>query len=542
MLYRLLFCLLMWLPVLTQAQKNKFTHADSLKGTYGPFRAWWDLQYYDLQVKFNIRDSSIQGQNKISYSVLTSGKVMQLDLMQPMQIDSVIHYSQSCTFRRDGNAWFIDLPAEQLKGVRNEVLVYFHGRPHVAKMPPWDGGIIWSKDNQKQDWISIACQGMAAQVWFPNKDHMADEVEGCTVAYTVPGDLVAVGNGRLIKQFLRKDSTATYVWQVKNPINNYCIIPYIGKYSNFKDTLSGKAGVLDLDYWVLDQDLSKAKLQFKQVKSMLKCFEWWFGPYPFYEDGYKLVQAPFLGMEHQSAIAYGNNFANGYKGRDLSQTGWGLKWDFIIIHESGHEWFGNSISAKDVADNWIHESFTAYSENLYTEFLFGKKAGAEYVIGTRKSVMNDKPLITAYNVNAGGSIDIYYKGANMLHTLRQLVNNDSLWHAMFLSMNKTFFHKTVNTDEIEGFMSSFLKMDLRPFFEQYLRSIKLPILEYKVVKDGFAYRYVNTVQGFQMPLPVQLGQEQQRIYPDTTWQTIKTGASDLVVDKNYYVLTRFTAP
>ncbi|NBQ47338.1 MAG: M1 family peptidase, partial [Sphingobacteriia bacterium] len=305
---------------------------------------------------------------------------------------------------------------------------------------------------------------------------------------------------------------------------------------------SGKAGVLDLDYWVLDQDLSKAKLQFKQVKSMLKCFEWWFGPYPFYEDGYKLVQAPFLGMEHQSAIAYGNNFANGYKGRDLSQTGWGLKWDFIIIHESGHEWFGNSISAKDVADNWIHESFTAYSENLYTEFLFGKKAGAEYVIGTRKSVMNDKPLITAYNVNAGGSIDIYYKGANMLHTLRQLVNNDSLWHAMFLSMNKTFFHKTVNTDEIEGFMSSFLKMDLRPFFEQYLRSIKLPILEYKVVKDGFAYRYVNTVTGFQMPLPVQLGQEQQRIFPDTTWQTIKTGASDLVVDKNYYVLTRFTAP
>lgn len=542
MWYRLLVCLTLLSPACILGQKNKFTHADSLKGTYGPQRSWWDLKYYDLAVRFNIRDSSISGKNRIVYSALRSENTMQLDLMAPMLIDSIIHYSQSCKFRRDGNAWFVDLPAEQLIGVDNEVLVYFHGRPRIAKMPPWDGGIIWTKDDRQQDWVSVACQGMAAQVWFPNKDHMADEVEGCTMAYTVPAELIAVGNGRLQKYFLNQDGTATYIWQIKNPINNYNIIPYIGKYSNFKDTLIGKAGVLDLDFWVLDQDVPKAQQQFRQVKSMLHCFESWFGPYPFYEDGYKLVQAPFLGMEHQSAIAYGNNFVNGYKGRDLSQTGWGLKWDFIIVHESGHEWFGNSISAKDVADNWIHESFTAYSENLYTEYLFGEKAGAEYVIGTRKSVINDKPIISPYHVNAGGSIDLYYKGANMLHTIRQLVNNDSLWRHMFLSLNKTFFHKTVTSAEIEEFMSVYLKIDLRSVFDQYLRSIRLPVLEYKTVKDGFSYRYVNTSEAFQMPLRIQLGKETQMIKPTGKWQTVKTNANDLLVDENFYVLTRYLAP
>lgn len=538
MQFRFVVYLVLFLPVAYFAQKNKFSHADSLKGTYGPNRSWWDLKYYDLDVTFSPSDSSIKGRNKISYTVLSSSRRLQLDLMEPMVIDSIIHYSQPCDYKRDGNAWLVDLPAEQLIGVENEVTVYFHGRPKIAKMPPWDGGIIWTKDGQNADWISIACQGMAAQVWFPNKDHMADEVEGCTVRYTIPGNLVAVGNGRLQKQTVNNDGTATYVWQVKNPINNYCIIPYIGRYSNFKDTIAGRAGVLDLDYWVLDNNVTKAKQHFKQVKSMIRCFESWFGPYPFYQDGYKLVEAPFLGMEHQSAIAYGNEFRNGYKGRDLSQTGWGLKWDFIIVHESGHEWFGNSISAKDVADNWIHESFTAYAENLYNEFLFGKKAGAEYVIGTRKSVMNDKPIISPYGVNAGGSIDLYYKGANMLHTIRQLVNNDSIWRKMFLTMNKQFYHRTVTSVEVEKFMTDFLKVDLSSVFNQYLRTTMLPILEYKESKDGLQFRYQNTNEEFQMPLKITVGTEVLMVYPSSSWQKIKTTEKDLRVDENFYVITR----
>lgn len=271
---------------------------------------------------------------------------------------------------------------------------------------------------------------------------------------------------------------------------------------------------------------------------MIRCFESWFGPYPFYQDGYKLVEAPFLGMEHQSAIAYGNEFRNGYKGRDLSQTGWGLKWDFIIVHESGHEWFGNSISAKDVADNWIHESFTAYAENLYNEFLFGKKAGAEYVIGTRKSVMNDKPIISPYGVNAGGSIDLYYKGANMLHTIRQLVNNDSIWRKMFLTMNKQFYHRTVTSVEVEKFMTDFLKVDLSSVFNQYLRTTMLPILEYKESKDGLQFRYQNTNEEFQMPLKITVGTEVLMVYPSSSWQKIKTTEKDLRVDENFYVITR----
>jgi aminopeptidase N len=516
-------------------QKLKFSHADSLKGSYGAARSWWDLKYYELSVDFNLKDSTIKGTNRIIYTAIQSQTVMQLDLMRPMQIDSIIHYSQSCKFKRDGNAYFVELPAEQLPGVTNEVFVYFHGKPLIAKMPPWDGGVVWTKDDLKQDWVSIACQGMAAQVWFPNKDHMADEPDGCLLHYTVPADLIAVGNGKMTGLKMNADNTSTYTWKVQNPINNYCIIPYIGKYSNFHDTIKGEGGTLDLDFWVLDQNLTKARQQFKQVKSMLHCFEYWFGKYPFYEDGYKLVEAPYLGMEHQSAIAYGNGFVNGYKGRDLSSTGWGLKWDFIIVHESGHEWFGNSISAKDVADNWIHESFTAYAENLYTEYLFGKKAGAEYVIGTRKSVMNDKPIISTYNVNAGGSIDLYYKGANMLHTIRQLVDNDSLWRAMLRGLNSEFFHQTVTSAQIENYISKSLKMDLSTIFNQYLRTTRLPALEYKKTRSGYEYRYTNVDSDFSMRLKVAVDGEERWIQPTERWQEIKCKQTGFVLNDNFYV-------
>ncbi len=416
--------------------------------------------------------------------------------------------------------------------------IYFHGKPRVAKNAPWDGGFIWAEDKKGFPWISLACQGMAAQVWFPNKDHQADEPDSVLVNYTVPKNLFAVGNGRLKSFREEKNGMMTYSWEIKNPINNYNIVPYIGRYIPLKDTLKGRAGTLDMDFWVLQENYEKARARFAQAKSMLHCFEYWFGEYPFYEDGYKLVEAPFLGMEHQSAIAYGNDFMNGYQGRDLSQTGWGLKWDFIIVHESGHEWFGNNITAKDVADNWIHESFTAYSENLYTEYLFGKEAGAAYVIGTRKAILNDKPIISDYGVNAGGSLDLYYKGANMLHTLRQIINNDTLWRGMLQGLNRTFFHQTVTSKQIEDYMIAYTGSDFQKVLDQYLRTTQVPVLEYKLRKKRLVYRWTNCVKGFNMPIEIEGPAGNIQLSPTEKWQKIKTGLKEVKPDADYYILTK----
>lgn len=517
---------------------QKYTRADSLKGAVSKARSWWDVLHYDLHTTFSVNDSSIKGYNVITYKVIEPYTRMQLDLMWPMQIDSVMHASKKCFMMRDGNAYFISLPLEQRHNQINQVKVYFHGKPRSAKMPPWDGGVVWSKDSKANPWVSIACQGMAAQVWFPNKDHMYDEADSCSVHITAPQHLVTVSNGRRVSVIQNADQTTTYHWKVVNPINNYNIIPYIGKYDQIQDTINGLKGPLDLSFWVLEGNLQKAQKQLVQAKSMLHCFEYWFGPYPFYEDGYKLVEAPFLGMEHQSAIAYGNGFQNGYQGRDLSLTGWGLRWDFIIVHESGHEWFGNSITAKDVADNWIHESFTAYSENLYTEWLYGKQAGAEYVIGTRKAVMNDKPIISDYNVNAGGSIDLYYKGANMLHTIRHLVNNDSLWHEALLSLNRMFWHQTVTTKQIEDYLANSLRLDLQKIYDQYLRTTQIPVLEYKLNKGKLSYRWTNCVKGFNMPLKLNTNEAFLWIKPSEKWQNVAWTDADVMADPNFYISTK----
>jgi aminopeptidase N len=523
---------------ISKAQKVRYTHADTLKGSISKARSWWNVLHYDLNVKFNEQDSSIQGFNEIFYKVIEPYGIMQLDLMQPMSLDSVVLDSKKCLFEKDGNAYFIYFSTIQKTNSTHFVTAYFHGKPHVANMPPWEGGVIWAKDPQGNPWISIACQGMAAQVWFPNKDHMYDEPDSCSIHITCSKDLVTVSNGRLQSVIQNSDQTATYFWKVVNPINNYNIIPYIGKYVSVTDTLQGENGVLDLSFWPLEGNYNKAKKQLAQAKTMLRCFEYWFGPYPFYEDGYKLVEAPFLGMEHQSAIAYGNNYQNGYMGRDLSLTGWGLKWDFIIIHESGHEWFGNSISASDVADNWIHESFTAYAENLYTEYLFGKKAGAEYVIGTRKAVTNDKPIISDYNVNAGGSIDLYYKGANMLHTIRQIVDNDSIWREMLRSTNRMFRHQTVTTQQIESYVASYLKLDLKKVFDQYLRTIKIPVFEYRIKKNKLYYRWSNCVSDFKMPLKIITASGELWLYPTEKWQTVAFSEANVIVDINFFVTAK----
>jgi aminopeptidase N len=528
------------LACVSNAQTPKYTHADTLKGTITRERAWWDVLHYDLHAAFHIKDSSISGYNTITYKVLESNfKIMQLDLIEPMVIDSVVQDSKKCNWRRDGNAWFITLKSDQAANAKKVVSVYYHGKPRVAKNAPWDGGVIWSKDKLNNPWISIACQGMSASVWFPNKDHMYDEVDSASIHITCPNDLITVANGRLQKMTMDGKGTATYHWYVANPINNYNIIPYIGKYVYFKDTINGESGTLDLDFWVLQDNYNQARKHFVVVKQMLHCFEEWFGPYPFYQDGYKLVEAPFLGMEHQSAIAYGNEYQFGYKGRDLSLSGWGLKWDFIIVHESGHEWFGNNISARDVADNWIHEGFTAYSENLFTEWLFGKRAGSEYVIGTRKAVLNDKPVISDYNVNAGGSLDVYYKASNMLHTIRQIVKDDTLWKKMLRGLNRNFWHKTVSTKQVEEYMINYLRQDLHKVFDQYLRTILIPELEYKIENNTLSYRWSNCVKGFNMPVKV-LTETARETWLKATdeWQSMPYSGITMTPDINFFITSK----
>ena len=408
------------------SEKTEFTRQDTLRGSITPEREWWDLTYYHLDIKVDPENKFISGKNTIQYKVLEQDSIMQIDLQPPMELLKAVQNGQELKIKHDGNAHFISLPDNQNVDEVNELIVHYQGHPREAVKAPWDGGISWKKDKNGNHFIASSCQGLGASVWWPCKDHMYDEVDSMQISVNVPSKLTNVSNGRL-RRVDQIGDTKTYTWIVKNPINNYGVNINIGDYVNFSEVYDGMAGNLDLDYYVLSYNLEKAKEQFKQVPMMMEAFEHWFGQYPFYKDSFKLVEVPYLGMEHQSSVTYGNGYQNGYLGNDLSGTGWGLKFDFIIVHEAGHEWFANNITNKDVADMWIHEGFTAYSENLYLDYHFGKQASAEYVIGTRKNIQNDRPLIGYYDVNKEGSSDMYYKGANMLHTLRQLIEDDEKW-------------------------------------------------------------------------------------------------------------------
>ena len=522
---------------LLQQKVEVFTRQDSLRGSITKERAWWDVKNYHLDIKVNPVDSTITGSNTIGYKVLQEYKLMQIDLQNPMEIYKVIQDGKELKYKREGNAFFIELIAPQRTGTTKELTVFYGGKPKVAINPPWDGGISWEKDSNRKLFIASSCQGLGASVWWPNKDHMYDEVENMRISINAPKNLIAVSNGRLQSVKQMKDGTKTYNWYVSNPINNYGVNINIGDYVSFSEKFKGEKGDLDCTYYVLKDNLAKAKKQFQDVPKMLKAFEYWFGPYPFYEDSYKLVEAPYLGMEHQSSITYGNGFQNGYRGRDLSGTGWGLKFDFIIIHESGHEWFANSITNKDIADMWIHESFTNYSESLFVEYYYGKEAGFEYVRGTRKGINNDKPIIGHYDVNSEGSSDMYPKGGNMLHTLRQIVNNDEKWREILRGLNSTFYHQTVTTKQIEDYLSNATGVNLTAFFNQYLRDTRIPTLEYFFKKGFINFRWTNCVSGFDMPVKVTLNGAEQVLAPKTEWKNIatKTENQKLDVNRNFYV-------
>ena len=522
---------------LLEKKKEIFTRQDSLRGSITKERAWWDVKKYHLDIKVNPADSTISGSNTIKYQVLQEYTSMQIDLQNPMEISKVIQDGKTLKYRREGNAFFVELVAPQTKGTIKELTVFYGGKPKVAVNPPWDGGISWKKDSNGKHFIASSCQGLGASVWWPNKDHMYDEVENMLISVNVPNNLTNVSNGRLISVNQRKDGTKTYNWYVSNPINNYGVNINVGDYVSFSEKYKGEKGNLDCTYYVLRDNLAKAEKQFNDVPKMLKAFEHWFGPYPFYEDSYKLVEAPYLGMEHQSSVTYGNGYQNGYLGRDLSGTGWGLKFDFIIIHESGHEWFANNITYKDIADMWIHESFTNYSESLFVEYYYGKDAGFEYVRGTRKNIKNDKPIIGNYDVNNEGSGDMYPKGANMLHTLRQLVNDDEKWRGILRGLNSTFYHQTVTTKQIENYLTQQVGSDLSTVFNQYLRDNRIPTLEYFFKDNQMGYRWTNCVSGFNLPVKVALNGKEELLQPETEWKRIvaKTENSKLEIDKNFYV-------
>ncbi|HEY5391993.1 MAG TPA: M1 family metallopeptidase [Hanamia sp.] len=555
---------------------QEFTHADTLRGSNGPGRNWWNATKYDLHVTFNLEDSSISGYNQISYKALTPRHpdFFQIDLQEPMIIDSIFSEAgnpsfplnkRKLSFTRDGNAWFVYLqnqqPPEIAKHDINKIMqthnsgkvtlsaynakeisnlvIYYHGKPIVAKNPPWDGGFVYKKDKDGNPWDAVACQGLGASVWYPCKDYQGDEPDSAEMHFTGPSDLQIISNGRLRNEKNNGDGTTEYTWAVVNPINNYDITFYIGKFVHFGQIYKGEKGDLTMDYWVLDSNLEKAKVQFKDAPRMMKAFEYWFGPYPFYEDGYKLVDAPYLGMEHQSAIGYGNHYKMGYLGHDLSGSGWGMKWDFIIVHESAHEWFGNNITSIDLADMWIHESFANYAEALFTGYYYGKKAADEYVIGVRKNIRNDKPIIAHYGVNEEGSGDMYYKGGNMLHTIRQVIHNDEKFRNILRGLNKTFYHQTVTSKQVEDYISHQSGINFSKVFDEYLRTTMVPELQYKTVKGKIMYRWINCVQGFNMPLEIYNDKGKLIfIHPTEKFQTVPKGVKDIKVDENYFVTSK----
>lgn len=544
--YRLLLvCALALVSIGANAQlgvvKETFTRADSLRGYLSPLRTCYDINYYHLDVKFDIDNKFISGSNLFKFTATEDFTKLQFDLFANLKVEKVVYKGKDLPFTREFNAVFVTFPNTINKGSKDEFTVFYSGNPTIAKRAPWDGGIVFSKDSLNNPWVATACQGIGASIWWPNKDQQADEVDSALISISVPKGLTDASNGRLRKVTDLKNGYTRFDWIVTEPINNYDIEANIGKYSHISDSYMGEKGKLTLDYWVLDYNVEKAKKQFgENVKDMIKAFEHWFGPYPFYADGYKLIEAPHLGMEHQSGTAYGNHYRNGYLGRDLSGTGWGLKWDFIVVHESGHEWFGNNITSKDLADMWIHESFTNYSESLFIEQRYGKQAGQEYVHGTRFAIANDRPILGVYNVNKEGSGDMYYKGGNMLNMIRTIINDDEKWRSILRGLNKTFYHQTVTYEDVVGYINQQSGKDLSPVFDQYLKYRSIPILNFMETGGKLYARWISDVKGFNMPVRVKLkGGDYQFITPSTRFMPVTIDGAkkdNIEVDTfNYYI-------
>ena len=488
---------------LLDGEKKTFSHADSLRGGLRVERICYDVNYYNLNIELDIKNKSITGSNKIYFIAKKDFTVLQIDLFENMSIDKIIYNNQELTYFRDANAVFITFIDTIHKNTRAQLEVFYHGNPIIAKRAPWDGGFVFTKDKDGNDWVAVACEGTGASLWWPCKDYLGDEPDSMKVTLTYPKELFYVGNGKMTSDEIFTNNRKTS-WNVSYPINNYNITLNVGNYKQIHDIYqSNKLNKnLDLDYYVLPYNLDKATKQFKQVKPMLTIYEKYLGPYPFWNDGYALVETPYLGMEHQGAIAYGNGYKIGYAGTDYSKIG--LDFDYIIIHESGHEWWGNSVSCKDIADMWIHESFCTYSEALYVEGMYGKKKALAYINAKKDGIDNKFPIQGTYGVNSEGDGDMYNKGMLFLNTLRTIVDNDSLWFAsIYHLLNKDLFMRNVEYNDIVRVMEQNTKKYLRPVFEQYVQHADIPMLIYKIEdKNRFMktiyYKWKTDVKGFQM--------------------------------------------
>ena len=531
--------ILLSLPFILFAQDKPISRQEILRGSITPEREWWDLLHYDLSVQFFPETKTIKGSNVISFKTIKSDYIMQIDLQEPLNITKATHKNKELKFKREGNAYFIYLEEELPKDTEDSITIYWEGSPTESRNPPWSGGITWGRDDLGEHFITTTCQGIGASIWWANKDHGYDEPDkGMKINLTVPGNLAAVANGRLKKIDEDKaNKTKTFRWEVKNPINNYGVNANIGNYIHWEEKYKGEGGDLDIQYWTLPHQKEAAIKQFQEVPRMLKAFEHWFGKYPFYEDSFKLVTVSYPGMEHQSSVTYGNWFRNGYRGRDVSFTGIGYKFDFIIVHEAGHEWFANNITAKDNADMWIQEGFTNYSENLFVEYHFGKKDSEDYVIGSRQNIRNDSTIIGTYNANRSGSGDMYYKGGNLLHTVRHVINDDEKWRGILRGLNKDFWHQTVTTQQIENYISNKAGIDLSKIFDQYLRTTNIPVLQYKTSGKTLTFKYDKIVKGFAMPIRVNINGKEVSITPNENLQT-KEFAEEInkfEVNRNFYI-------
>jgi aminopeptidase N len=518
--------------------KENFTHRDTLQGGLRSERTCFDVQRYDLNIKVNIEEKSIMGYNDITFKVVENTNKIQIDLFENMQVDSIVFNTKKLNYKRDEIAVFVTFNESLKAGNQEKIRFYYSGKPIIAKRAPWDGGFVFNKDSNGKPWIGVAVQGTGASLWYPVKDSQSDEPDlGATIKVAVPNGLMNVSNGRLLGSEDLKNGYTRWDWEVKNPINTYDITLNIADYAHIHDNHKG----LDLDYYVLRENEEKARKHFEEVKPMMDCFQSKFGKYPFTEDGYKLVETPYLGMEHQSAVAYGNHYLKGYLGSDLSGTGIGMLFDFIIIHESGHEWFGNSITSKDIADMWIHEGFTQYSEIVFTECQFGYDKAMKYANGLSDNVNNDQPIIGHYGVNKEGSGDMYPKGALLLNTVRHIVNDDEKWWKILLKYSETYRHQIIDTKTVIDFFNTESGLNLTPVFNQYLRYTTIPRLEFRSsgTKDQFEFAWKTDEPNFEMPIDIIFKKKKIRLISTNKWQKLpfkmKNVSQIEVLQNKFYV-------
>lgn len=542
--YHCFILLFVIFPILLSAQvaenKPEYTLADSLQGKLSPHRTCYDVKFYHLDVRLDIDKRYISGSNLFKFKATENLKELQFDLFANLNIDKIVYKNKKLNYTRQANAVFVAFPDTIRKGQLDEFSVFYSGHPTVTDKAPRKGGVVFSTDSIGNPFVSTACEGTGASVWWPNKDHLSDEADSMLISVSVPKNLKDVSNGRLRKIIDLKDGYTKYDWFVANPINNYNVAVNIGDFTHIQDSYEGEKGNLDLDYWVLSYNEDSAKKQFsKNVKPMLAAYESWCGPYPFYEDGYKLVETPYPAMEHQSAISYGG-FLKGFPPNEMQAFEGGEKWDFIIVHESAHEWFGNNITANDLGDVWIHEAFGTYMESLFIEELYGKERGQQYLYKNREHIANDKPIAGPYEVNKMGSGDMYAKGAALINMLRVILDNDEQWRSILRGMNQFFYHKTVDYNGVISYLDKQCKKKLKPIFDQYLFYPSIPVLEFAKINGTMYYRWISAVEGFDMPIRIKIDSgKYQWIYPTTAFKPLEQNSvskANIEVDtNNFYV-------